>query len=99
VIALPGLFSEMLFTIVAYAEVVSYLVLLAVAVPLKYMAAEPRGVAVIGPIHGVLFSLYCAMVLWRSSQEQWSLGETGRALLAGILPLGPIGVVRKGSKP
>lgn len=98
-IALPGLFSEMLFTIVAYAEVVSYLVLLAVAVPLKYMAAEPRGVAVIGPIHGVLFSLYCAMVLWRSSQEQWSLGETGRALLAGILPLGPIGVVRKGSKP
>lgn len=98
-IALPGLFSEMLFTIVAYAEVVSYLVLLAVAVPLKYMAAEPRGVAVVGPIHGVLFSLYCAMVLWRSSQEQWSLGETGRALLAGILPLGPIGVVRKGSKP
>lgn len=89
----------MLFTIVAYAEVVSYLVLLAVAVPLKYLADEPRGVALIGPIHGVLFSLYCAMVLWRSSQEQWSLGETGRALLAGILPLGPIGVVRKGPKP
>lgn len=89
----------MLFTIVAYAEVVSYLVLLAVAVPLKYMADEPRGVAVIGPIHGVLFSLYCAMVLWRSSQEKWSLGKTGRALLAGILPLGPVSVVRKETKP
>ena len=87
----------MLFTIVAYAEVASYLLLLAVAVPLKYLADEPRGVTVIGPIHGALFTLYCALVLSRSSKEQWTFRETARALLAGILPLGPIGVVRKGS--
>lgn len=89
----------MLFTIVSYAEVVSYLLLLAVAVPLKYLANDPRGVKIVGPIHGVLFSLYCVLVLQRSSAERWPLRRTLWALLAGILPLGPIGVAKKGAQP
>jgi integral membrane protein len=88
----------MLFTIVSYAEVVSYLLLLAVAVPMKYVADDPRGVKILGPIHGVLFTLYCVMVLQRSSAESWPLRRTLWALFAGILPLGPIGVAKKGTQ-
>lgn len=84
-----------MFTVVAYAEVVSYILLLVVAVPLKYLGDDPRGVKVLGPIHGVLFVAYCLMVLRQSNSESWPWKRTFRALVAAFLPLGPIGVVKK----
>jgi len=83
-----------MFKIIAYAEVASYLLLLAVAVPLKYLFNQPLGVKILGPIHGVLFVLYCFMVVRRSAAEAWTLRRTAWALFAGILPLGPIGVAK-----
>lgn len=83
-----------MFKIIAYAEVASYLLLLAVAVPLKYLFNQPLGVKILGPIHGVLFVLYCFMVIRRSSAEAWTFRRTAWALFAGILPLGPIGVAK-----
>lgn len=81
-----------LFRIVAVAEVISYLLLLVVAVPLKYFADEPAGVRILGPIHGILFVLYILLVVRRSSVERWSFRRTAYALVAGILPLGPLRV-------
>ncbi len=81
-----------MFKLIAYAEVTSYLLLLLVAVPLKYLADQPLGVKIIGPIHGVLFVAYCFMVIRRSNEEGWSLKRTMWGLFAGILPLGPIKV-------
>jgi len=48
---------------VALAEAVSYLLLLGVAMPLKYFAGQPLAVRVIGMIHGVLFLLLCWALL------------------------------------
>ncbi|MCX6141256.1 MAG: DUF3817 domain-containing protein [Candidatus Kapabacteria bacterium] len=85
----------MLFTTIAYLEVTSYLLLLLVAVPLKYFANEPMGVKILGPIHGVLFVAYCFMVIRRSNAEDWSWKQTLCGLFAGILPLGPIRIANK----
>ena len=84
-----------MFTTVAYAEVISYILLLVVAVPLKYLGDDPRGVKVLGPIHGVLFVAYCLMVLRRSNSESWPWKRTLWALFAALLPMGPIGVAKK----
>ena len=84
----------MLFTIIAYLEVSSYLLLLLVAVPLKYFANEPLAVKILGPIHGVLFVAYCFMVIRRSNAEGWTWKRTFWGLFAGILPLGPIKIAK-----
>lgn len=85
-----------MFKLIAYAEVTSYLLLLFVAVPLKYFADQQLGVKILGPIHGVLFVAYCFMVIRRSNAENWSWKQTFWGLFAGILPLGPIRVASKG---
>lgn len=86
-----------MFKTIAYAEVISYVLLLVVAVPLKYLANDPRGVKILGPIHGVLFVAYCFMVIQRSNAESWPWKRTAWALFASILPLGPIGVAKRKS--
>jgi integral membrane protein len=52
--------------IVAFLEGVSYLVLLGIAMPLKYIAGIPQAVRVVGMAHGVLFVLVCASCSSRS---------------------------------
>ena len=44
-------------------EGISYLLLLGVAMPLKYLAGMPAMVQVAGWIHGLLFTLFVAAVL------------------------------------
>jgi len=83
-----------MFTIIAYAEVISYVLLLAVAVPLKYLGDEPRGVKILGPIHGALVIAYFFMVIHRANAESWPWKRTAWALFAAFLPLGPIGVTK-----
>jgi integral membrane protein len=47
---------------VGFVEGVSYLVLLFIAMPLKYWAGMPLAVRVVGMLHGVLFILFFAAV-------------------------------------
>ena len=51
------------FRIIALLEGVSFLLLLGVAMPLKYIYMTPLAVQVIGPIHGLLFMLFCAYLI------------------------------------
>lgn len=85
--------------LVGYAEGVSFLLLLGVAMPLKYAAGMPEAVQVIGLIHGVLFMLYVAAV----AHAHW-LGELSRrwarwALVASVLPAGPFVLDARLRKP
>ena len=47
------------FRIVAFWEGISYLLLLFIAMPLKYGFGEDMAVRVVGMAHGVLFLTYC----------------------------------------
>lgn len=77
------------FKYIAIAEGVSFLVLLLIAMPLKYMAGMPLMVKYVGWAHGALFVLYIAMVfvVWR--KLSWSIFQAGLAVLASVLPAGP----------
>ncbi|HEX2208050.1 MAG TPA: DUF3817 domain-containing protein [Longimicrobium sp.] len=70
-------------------EGASFLVLLGIAMPLKYIAGHPQMVRVVGMIHGVLFLLFVAAVLQVSVSMRWPLRRVLAALAASVLPFGP----------
>ena len=70
-------------------EAVSFLVLLGIAMPLKYFAGLPEAVRVAGWTHGMLFMLFCCFLLDVKQQARWSFWQTGTVLVAALLPFGP----------
>jgi integral membrane protein len=74
--------------IVGGLEGISYLVLLGIAMPLKYLAGMPATVQVVGWIHGLLFMLFIAAVLDVRWRLQWRPKRVFGALVASILPFG-----------
>jgi len=74
--------------VVGFAEGISYLLLLFIAVPLKRIGGHPEAVQILGPIHGLLFIWYVLVIIQAKTEYGWSTGKTGLALLASILPGG-----------
>tara|TARA_R110000850_G_scaffold245043_1_gene369863 strand:- start:705 stop:1025 length:321 start_codon:yes stop_codon:yes gene_type:complete len=74
--------------LLAILEGISYLLLLGICVPLKYIFNIPEPTHPVGLAHGVLFVSYCLWVLIVAKQKQWSIGVTFLSLLASLLPFG-----------
>ena len=72
----------------AIVEGISYLILLGVAMPLKYFAGLPEVVKYTGWAHGVLFVLYMVLLLMVWIQYRWSFGKVVLAFAASLLPFG-----------
>ncbi len=83
------------FRVVGFLEAVSFLLLLGVAMPLKYLYHRPEFVSVVGMAHGLLFLLYCHAAVTLASQEKWPAKQTVLALVAAFLPAGPFIFDRK----
>ena len=74
--------------ILAFSEGVSYLLLFAVTMPLKYMMGMGEPNMVVGMIHGFLFIGYIFAVIKIKSDQNWSNRKTFLALLASVIPFG-----------
>lgn len=74
--------------VIAFVEGVSFLVLLGVAMPLKYFAGIPEAVKAVGWTHGVLFVLYLLSVAEVYVKRRWTLMQTAWALAAALVPFG-----------
>ena len=70
-------------------EGVSYLVLLFLAMPLKYFANMPMMVTWVGWIDGVLFVLYCLSILEVKLSMSWNMGTSVIPFIAALVPFGP----------
>lgn len=70
-------------------EGISYLLLLGIAMPLKYLADMPLAVTYVGWAHGLLFVLYLAAAAWVILKFRWPIFRFGGAFLAALLPFGP----------
>ena len=75
--------------LVAFLEGVSFLVLLLVAMPLKYLADEPRPVRLVGAAHGGLWVLFLGLAVVVGLRYRWPLWRYGAAVAASVLPGGP----------
>jgi integral membrane protein len=74
--------------IVAFLEGISFLVLLGIAMPLKYMASYPGPVRVVGMIHGVLFIGYVIFLVLTYFELRWSFWKAVLAFVASLVPFG-----------
>ena len=73
---------------IAWLEGVSFLLLLGIAMPLKYLAGMPMAVRVVGLAHGVLFIAYALLTALLFIRGQWTMGRASGAMLASVLPFG-----------
>ena len=73
---------------IAFLEGISFIVLVFIAVPVKYYLGNPIGSKVVGPIHGALFVFFIFYAISVGSEQNWKLKTFGVVLLASIIPFG-----------
>lgn len=74
---------------------VSYLVLVGVAMPLKYLAGMPLAVRLVGSVHGLLFLVLCALLLEALWRRRLGLGRCTVVFLCALVPFAPFPLDRK----
>jgi len=87
--------SLTIFRKVAVAEGISYLLLLFVAMPIKYLLHFDLVVKYTGWLHGILFIGYAATLVMAWQEQKWKFGKALFIFLASLLPFAPFLVDRK----
>jgi integral membrane protein len=83
---------------IAFAEGISFLLLLGIAMPLKYLANLPMAVRVMGALHGALFVAFVVLAWEVKTSCNRSFGWMAKALLASFLPFGTFVVDKEWKK-
>jgi integral membrane protein len=66
----------------------SFIILLCIAMPLKYYAGMPSMVRVVGMGHGILFIAYITLALYAKVLYQWPIKKLLLLWVASVVPLG-----------
>lgn len=77
-----------IFKIVSFLEGISYILLLFIATPIKYLADNPTYVKWLGMPHGLLFMIYIVMAVMLKYELKWNTKEFIWVCLLSILPFG-----------
>ncbi len=73
---------------IAFLEGLSFLALLFIAMPVKYMLGEPALVRYVGMLHGVLFILFILLLVDAARLHRWSMKFNTAAFIASLIPFG-----------
>lgn len=76
------------FRIIALLEGLSYILLLFIAVPIKYLNDDPQYVKMLGMPHGILFMAYILFAVLISADMKWNSKTFWIVLLASVIPFG-----------
>lgn len=74
--------------LLGYAEGFSLLLLVGLAVPLKYFYHDPSLVRALGPVHGALFLLFIVNTVRLGLEDHWRAATLGKVLLSCVVPFG-----------
>lgn len=69
-------------------EGLSFILLLCIAMPLKYILDLPQAVRIIGMAHGILFIIYILLSIMAKYEYNWKARKMLLLWVASILPLG-----------
>ena len=84
-----------IFRIIAFLEGVSYILLLFIAVPIKYSLGDSTYVKLLGMPHGVLFVAYLLFAIIIKNNEKWNKTELFIVLICSIVPFGTFYIDKK----
>ena len=68
---------------------ISFLILLGIAMPLKYMAGMPMAVRIVGSVHGFLWIALCLLLLLALLKKKLSLAWCVIVFVGALVPLMP----------
>ena len=80
---------------IAIAEGISFLVLLLIAMPLKYLGNLPVAVTIVGGLHGLLFIGFMVMAWEVKNEYKKDWGWIAKSFIASILPFGTFVIGRR----
>lgn len=83
------------FRVVSLLEGLSYLLLLGIAVPVKYLAHDPSLVRLMGRVHGGLFVLFVLALARAAAAAPWNARQIATAAVASFVPGGAFWLERK----
>jgi integral membrane protein len=66
----------------------SFILLLGIAMPLKYIAGKPEMVSIVGMAHGILFVMYILLTVQAKLQYEWTWKKMVLLWIASIVPFG-----------
>lgn len=87
--------QKKIFKWVSILEGLSFLLLLFIAMPLKYLLDQPAMVENIGMAHGILFIAYVVGAIYLFKPMNWNFKELFIILGCSLVPFGPFYVERK----
>ncbi len=76
------------FGIINSTEGYSYLILLFIAMPLKYIGGIAIATKIVGMIHGILFIAFCLLLAQAAKEAKWSMKESVTFFIASLIPFG-----------
>lgn len=84
-----------IFRLISFLEGVSYLLLLFIAVPIKYLGENEAFVKMLGMPHGLLFIAYIILAIMLKYDLNWKSKIFWSVLIASIVPFGTFYIDRK----
>ena len=83
------------FRLIALLEGLSFIILLFIAMPIKYMMGEPMAVKIVGMAHGGLFLLFLYLLFVTAKEYKWNFSFISMAFIASLLPFGTFYLEKK----
>ena len=74
--------------IIGIVEGISFILLLGLAMPLKYIWEMPLAVRIVGSLHGLLFVLFLYALLQVTIERKWNIVRVMTAFMSSLLPFG-----------
>lgn len=76
------------FGLINTVEGYSYIILVFIAMPMKYLLGIPLAVKVAGMAHGVLFIIFCILLVKAWEESKWSFKNSMIFFIASLIPFG-----------
>lgn len=74
--------------LIAFLEGMSFLGLLFIAMPVKYLLGQPLAVRIAGSVHGLLFLLFVSSLFRAAAEHEWPVRRSLVAFGASLVPFG-----------
>lgn len=83
------------FRIISAIEGLSYLILVFIAMPIKYLGDNPYYVKIFGMAHGVLFIIFMISLFETKRKDSWDIGFTFQLFVLSLIPFGAFNIENK----
>ena len=87
------------FRLIAFLEGISFIVLLFIAMPMKYLGDNPEPVRIVGGIHGLLFVLFAILLVMTWMEKSWTFKTVLLVFISSLVPFGTFYIDYKILKP